>query len=228
MESSESVEQQGNGAARGYLTFTGKGFGTIQFERAVGDQNAPRSVSDRTYLRGGLPAVYQEGDFGMRFIGALELVLDPIVALLDNIAAHFSAEHAPRDVLELLMGWLGLDHDEAYRIEDRRELVRHAPELVRCRGTRAGLELALELAFPGLPLRVEDEGGVSYSTKLEQRNSKKRPSFVVYCDEPIPEPTQAAIARLLQRLKPAHTIFRLRVKAPRAAKASPAREETDP
>jgi phage tail-like protein len=219
-------EQVGSGTGNGYLTFTGTGFGTIQLEPAVGEQPSPRSASERAYLRAGLPAVYQDGDFGMRFVAALEQLIDPVVALLDNLAAHLSAHHAPRDVLELLMAWLGLDHDEAYPIEDRRELVMNAPELVRSRGTRAGLELALRLAFPKVPLRVEDDGGVSWATDLNRRGAKATSSFVVYCDKPVPEATQAAVARMLHRLKPAHTSFRLRVKAARAAKQEPEQEST--
>ena len=96
----------------------------------------------------------------MRFIGALETLLDPIVAVLDALPAHFSADHAPRDVLDLLSAWLGVDLDESQTPAQRREMVRQAAELGRRRGTRAGLELALSLAFPKLPLRVEDLGGV--------------------------------------------------------------------
>ncbi len=204
----------GNGAT--FSTFAGGGFGTIQIERAVGEDPVPRPVSQRAYLRAGLPAVYQEGDFGLRFVGALEQVLDPIVALLDNLPSHFDPRHAPRDVLELLSVWLGLEYDEARRGEERRELVLGASELVRRRGTRAGLELALELAFPGIPFRVEDGGGVTWSTKPREPESVGAPAFVVYCDRAVPETMQAAIARLIEQAKPAHTSFRLRVKAPKS------------
>ena len=63
-------------------------------------QDAAASRPTARYLRGGLPAVYQEGDFGMRFVGALEPMLDPIVALLDALPAHFDPDLAPRDVLD--------------------------------------------------------------------------------------------------------------------------------
>ena len=96
-----------NGSANGaggddYRTFSGAGFGTLMVQLATGPKETPRVASSRAYLRGGLPAVYQEGDCGMRFIGALETLLDPIVAVLDGLPAHFSADHAPRDVLDLL------------------------------------------------------------------------------------------------------------------------------
>jgi phage tail-like protein len=234
-------------------TFAGVGFGTLRLRRVVGEDPPPQPVSARAHLRENLPAVYREGDFGMRFVGALEHVLDPIVALLDNLPAHFDPRHAPPDVVELLGAWMGLERDEARRGEDRRELALGAAELLHRRGTCAGLEQALALAFPGVPLRVEDGGGVTWSTAHEDAGggaseagsaeagtgagegapesdapgtseaaprprAPKAPepaSFVVYCDRPVPEATQAAIARLIERSKPAHTAFRLRVKAPK-------------
>ncbi|HYI19314.1 MAG TPA: phage tail protein [Solirubrobacteraceae bacterium] len=202
-----------NGAGgEDYRTFAGAGFGTLMVQLATGPKETPRVASSRAYLRGGLPAVYQEGDFGMRFIGALETLLDPIVAVLDGLPAHFSADHAPRDVLDLLSAWLGVDLDESQSPQQRREMVRRAAELGRRRGTKHGVELALSLGFPKLPLRVEDPGGVR-TAPPEGGMDAPAPSFIVYCDKPIPEETQAAVARCIEQYKPVHTTYRLRVKA---------------
>jgi phage tail-like protein len=208
-----------NGSANGaggddYRTFSGAGFGTLMVQLATGPKETPKVASSRAYLRGGLPAVYQEGDFGMRFIGALETLLDPIVAVLDALPAHFSADHAPRDILDLLSAWLGVDLDESQTPAQRREMVRQAAELSRRRGTRAGIELALQLAFPQLPLRVEDPGGVR-TTPPEEGAEVPAPMFIVYCDKAIAEETQAAVARCIEQTKPVHTTFRLRVRAPK-------------
>src|SRR5215218_5838679 len=178
---------------------------------ASGPKETPQVASSRAYLRGALPAVYQDGDFGMRFIGALETLLDPIVAVLDALPYHFSPDHAPRDILDLLSAWLGVDLDESQTPAQRREIVRRSAELGRRRGTRAGLELALSLAFPRLPLRVEDTGGVR-TTPPEGGMEAPPASFIVYCDKPIPEEVQAAVARCIEQSKPVHTTYRLRVK----------------
>jgi phage tail-like protein len=196
----------------GYRTFSGAGFGTLMVQLASGPKETPPVASSRAYLRGGLPAVYQEGDFGMRFIGALETLLDPIVAVLDALPAHFSADHAPRDILDLLSAWLGVDLDESQTPAQRREMVRQAAELGRRRGTRAGMELALSLGFPKLPLRVEDLGGVR-TDPPEGGMDAPAATFIVYCDKPIAEETQAAVARCIEQYKPVHTTYRLRVKA---------------
>ena len=195
-----------------YRTFSGAGFGTLMVRLASGPKETPPVASSRAYLRDALPAVYQEGDFGMRFIGALETLLDPIVAVLDALPAHFSADHAPRDVLDLLSSWLGIDLDESQTPAQRRAMVRQAAELGRRRGTRAGLDLALSLAFPKLPLRVEDLGGVRTAPPKEGIEVPPA-TFIVYCDKPIAEEVQAGVARCIEQYKPVGTTYRLRVKA---------------
>src|SRR4051794_18822993 len=95
----------------GYETFEGAGFGTLIVELSPGDSGTPRVASARRYLRSSLPAIYQQDDFAMRFVGALETVLDPIVAVLDALPAHFAPNLAPRHVLDLLTAWLGVEVD---------------------------------------------------------------------------------------------------------------------
>lgn len=196
-----------------FVTFAGAGFGTLQIERATGADPAPAPVSSRRYLRDHLPAIYADGDFGMRMVSAFEAVLDPLVAVLDNLPEHFDAAYAPRDVLELMSDWLALERDELRSGEERRSIVRRAPDLMRLRGTRAGIELALELAFPGVPFRVEDAGGVGFSLDPEGGWDDAPTSFVVYCDAPLEQDRLAAVARLLDQAKPAHVAYRLRVKS---------------
>jgi phage tail-like protein len=207
--------EAGNGTGGdGFKTFMGAGFGTMLVQLSQGSKETPPVASSRAYLRGGLPAVYQESDFGMRFIGGLEGLLDPIVAVLDALPAHFDPDHAPRDVLGLVASWLGVELDESQEIRHQREMLRQSAELARRRGTVSGLELALRLTFPDVPLRVEDQGGVRWS--LDQRPVEAPPpSFVVYCDKPVTEDVQARIARCIEQHKPVGTAYRLRVKAPK-------------
>jgi phage tail-like protein len=209
------ADSTGNGAGNGdYKTFMGAGFGTLMIQLSAGTKETPKSASSRAYLREGLPSLYAEGDFGMRFVGALETLLDPIVAMLDALPEHFDPDYAPRDILNLLSAWLGVDLDESQPIAVQRDTIRRAAELGRRRGTKGGLELALELAFPGVPLRVEDDGGV-ISTAPGEVVEPKPSQFVVYCDKPVNEDVQAAIARCIENFKPVHTAYRLRVKAPK-------------
>ena len=84
-----------------FVTFAGGGFGTMQLERVVGSEPAPAAASGTGHLRHQLPELYRESDFAMRFLAALETVIDPLLATLDNLPEHFEAAYAPRDVLEL-------------------------------------------------------------------------------------------------------------------------------
>jgi phage tail-like protein len=172
----------------------------------------PPSASARGYMRGSLPAVYRENDFAMRFVGALETVLDPIVATLDSLPAYVDPQLAPTDMIEVLAFWLGIELDESMDDATRRELLLHSSEATRWRGTCKGLEMALRLTFPDLPLRVEDEGGVV----SEPAPAANR--FIVYCDTPIPAKRQAVVARVIEEQKPLHVAYRLRVKAAAAKK----------
>jgi phage tail-like protein len=212
----------GSDGRRAYLTTTGRGFDTggirLRFERDGASPNGvPPAASNRTYLRGHLPAIYQEGDFGLRFIGALESVLDPIIGILDSLHGHIDPDIAPRDMLEVVAFWLGLDTDEGWPDEQLRDIVRNGAELSRRRGTRKGLELQLAITFPDLPLRIEETGGVAWAaetSKLPAAGSNDA-SFVVYCDKPISESEASALARAIESMKPVHVHYRLRVKAPR-------------
>ena len=215
MADSANGSTAGNGEGGDFKTFMGAGFGTMMVRLSAGTKPTPQVASSRAYLRAGLPAVYQESDFGMRFIGGLEELLDPIVAVLDALPAHFDPDHAPRDILSLLAAWLGVDLDESQEIRHQREMVRRAADLGRKRGTVAGMELALRLAFPDVPLRIEDQGGVRWSLDRADAADAPPPSFVVYCDKPVTEDVQAAIARCIEQHKPVGTSYRLRVKAPK-------------
>lgn len=215
--------QRGNG----YQTYAGgaRRLATVSLKvrEASSNGHSPAVASEREYLRRGLPAIYQENDLGVRFVGALEPLLDPIVALLDSLPAYVDADLAPEDVLSLLARWLGLEVDEAWPIERKRELVRRADELARRHGTKSGLELTLQIAFPEHPLRVEDSGGISWAGKEEAKKAKGGAAgagFVVYCDAPLDEHELGAVSRLIEQVKPVNVTYKLRVKAARSTGGS--------
>lgn len=201
-----------------YLTVTAKQrvqtTALRRVRRRDADGTVPSAASARAYLRGSLPAVYQENDFGVRFVGALERLLDPVVAMLDSLPAHVSPELAPDDLLELMARWLGLEVDESWPLERRRELVRRAGDLARRHGTKAGLEATLRIVFPEHPLRVEDTGKVTWSSDGAGKAEKAPAGFVVYCDAPLDERELAAVSRLIEQVKPVNVSYKLRVKAP--------------
>jgi phage tail-like protein len=182
----------------------------------------PQSASARAYLRSSLPEIYLQDDFGLRFLGALETVLDPVVGMLDCLPAQLDPELAPDDVLRLIAAWLSVRLDKGWPEAQKRALVREAPQLGRRHGTREGLELGLRIAFPDLELRVEDNGGVVGARDRASLPPAGRGGIVVYCEVELSESDAATLARTIEQLKPVNVPYRLRI--PR--RTPPDEEET--
>lgn len=215
MTETDDIQPTSGGlAALAEAQFAGPGFGTVTTRLPWMSVAAevPPVVSGRAVLRDGLPAVYQDSDFAMRFVRALEEVLDPVGAVLDSLHHYVDPGLAPRAALKLMCAWLGVETNESQTTDELRELARHAAELGRTRGTVRGLQLHLRLTFPGLPLRVEGGGGVSWPGADEP---SAKPELVVYCDKPIPPDQQVAVARAIERERPVGAPYRLRVKSPK-------------
>jgi phage tail-like protein len=139
--------------------------------RTTPEVAALRAYASRfSYVENYLPELYREtvfgppgdlvgtatpADFLERFVDLFEGVLTP---LEDRIgAAYLLTDPAatPPERLGWLAGWLGLSFDPALSVERRRKMLASAAALYEKRGTRAGLELALDLATGGAVTRGE-------------------------------------------------------------------------
>ena len=139
-----------------------------------------RAASARRYLRGNLPAVYsdQRGDEQppvMDVLEELERVLDPIVILLDNLAGHLEPATAPAEMIDLLLEMTGTPLDRTLPLPARRGLAGEAARIARGRGTKAGLQLALERAFPDLEPEVLDNGEATWAPRTVTQASATGP-----------------------------------------------------
>jgi phage tail-like protein len=174
---------------------------------------APPVASQRAYLRSQLPELFLAGTdpLGPSLLEALEEVLDPIVAVLDALPAYLEPDVAPHDALRLLAAWLGVASDDDWLDARRRATVRRAAPLARLRGTRAGLEEALAIAFPDLPLSVEDSGDVRWRED-DLGAPAPEPTVTVVCETPLDEDVQHAIDRLIDENVPAGVRARLWVR----------------
>jgi len=188
------------------------------------ERAAPPSASARAYLRNGLPAVYREtweteggsavadleSPFAMRFLKALEEVLDPIVTLLDCLPAHLDPKLAPAEALHVMALWLGLPFEEHLPRDRQERLVENALEISRSRGTARGLQLLLELMFgdsdsEGNPMFIVKDGGYCAVGSAPAPGAAERPepgAFVVHWTQPIDEDQLAAVKRVVEREKP--------------------------
>jgi phage tail-like protein len=183
---------------------------------------APPTASARRYLRDGVPVVYRENDFAMRFLQAFEEVADPIVAFLDAVPAHFDVSLAPPEFVTLVGEWLGIDPERRWdgllgRDEDRRrKLVARATVIARRRGTGGSLQLVLDLLFPDLGLRVRDRGRSTFSAEPRDPPAAAASFEVTSAVEPA-RGRRAAIDRVVEQLRPVHVTYTgLRVEEARA------------
>lgn len=109
-----------------------------------------------------LPALYLEDDFTQRFTAGLDEVLAPVLLTLDCLDAYFDVDLAPADFLDWLAGWVAVPLDESWPVSLRRNVIRHAAELHRWRGTARGVALMAQVLTGG-EVEVTDTGGVTWS-----------------------------------------------------------------
>src|SRR3954447_8108695 len=159
-----------------------------------------------------LPAIYQEDEFSMRFVGGFDDVLAPILLTLDCLIHYFAPAVTPTDFLEWLASWVGIEVDESWETDRRRAAVATAVEMYRMRGTISGLRANLEVLSGG---RVEiiDSGGVSWSTSpMGPLPGQESPRLAVRVTVPeATDRTTRAIDAIVTAAKPAHVVHRVEV-----------------
>ncbi len=162
----------------------------------------------------------------MRFIGALETLLDPIVAVLDALPAHFDPDFAPRDVLDLMAAWLGVDLDESQELKHQREMVRRSAELGRQRGTVKRARAGARALLPGRAAARRGPGWGHVDARSGQGGQGSAAAVVRRLLRQAGGRERAGGDRpLIEKWKPVHTTYRLRVKAPKS-KAEKKKDES--
>lgn len=112
-----------------------------------------------------LPAVLQEDAFLQRFLLGFDEALAPVFATLDGLNSYVDPQLAPEDFLAWLAGWVGMELDDTWPADQRRQVVANAAALHRRRGTARGIAEAVRLGVGGIAsVTVRDNGGASYST----------------------------------------------------------------
>ena len=159
-----------------------------------------------------LPAIYQEDDFAQRWMSAFDVVLAPIVSVIDNIERYFDAALAPLDFVEYLASWVGGELDETWSDQAKRELVARAVALFKIRGTLEGLRRHVAI-YAGVEPEIEESGGCSWSTTPDTAlpgddHARLTVRVRVPSDSPIDE---KRLDMLVQASKPAHLPHKVEV-----------------
>ena len=172
--------------------------------------------SQSSYLKY-LPALYSESDFMGRFLLIFESILGPLENMIDNMAYYFDPSLCPEELLPWLASWMGLEIDETWPVERRRELVKSADLLFRWRGTRRGLREFLRLYTGVEPTITEDFGGIALDGAYELGHNTvlgggNKHVFTVTFEVDDPESINTGrVRQIIETEKPAHTGYILRV-----------------
>jgi phage tail-like protein len=165
-------------------------------------------------LGGLMPAVFQDDAFTMRWTGALDEVLAPVMASLDCLEAYVDPRLAPEDFLCWLASWCGMVLDEDWPLPRQRDVVAAIAELYRARGTPDGLRAHVQLVTGGR-VEVADSGGASWSAAPDPDPADGTPPWVTVRIT-LADPGQVdvqALDALISAIKPAHVIHKLEVAA---------------
>jgi phage tail-like protein len=159
-----------------------------------------------------LPALYQDDAFAQSFVGALDTVLAPVVATLDNLDAYLDPYLTPDDFLVWLANWVGVTIDDSWTSERRREAVARAVELYRLRGTALGLSEQVEIHTGGT-VEIIENGGTAWSIDAGgELPGSPKPQVVVRVHVEDPRAVDGArIEAIVAAAKPAHVEHRVEI-----------------
>lgn len=192
-----------------------------------------------------LPGVYRDAwiderrrtakePFGTRFISALDTVLAPVLATLDNLDSYFDADTTPEDFLAWLGEWVAASVDAGWPEDRRRAFVGQAAELYRRRGTADGLRDHVQIHTGGI-VEIVENGASSWSAKPEGKlPGSPEPVVVVRVTVDDPDSIdRTKLDAMVHASKPAHVVHRVEIigtaqRASRKAKATEAEKPAEP
>jgi phage tail-like protein len=185
---------------------------------------------------GHLPAVFQDDPFLGRFLLAFERVLsgfpepDPanlpsaapgLEQILDRIHSYFDPAVTPPDFLPWLAGWVATSLREDWDSATRRRFLANVVPLYQRRGTKRALQQLLQIYLnPNADPQRDAEENVEVLETAPPGDPAFPPRyfqvrFTVVEHDPQLLARRAAIATaIIDREKPAHTFYGLRIRYP--------------
>lgn len=175
-------------------------------------RRAVDGIEARYSLAGAIPALYHDDEFFMSLVAAFDAVLAPVQATVDDLDAHVAPLTAPPDLLEWVGTWMGLTVNRRWPVQRRREFVARALSVYLWRGTRRGIEEAVEL-YTGTRPEVTDSGGVSASPEpLGPMPGTPAREVVVVVRTRDPAIDAALVDAIVADVKPAHVAHRVELR----------------
>jgi phage tail-like protein len=184
-----------------------------------------------------LPAVFQDDAFVGRFLLAFERILSglsradaanlPAVPpgleqILDRIEQFFDPAQTPPEFLPWLAGWVATSLREDWDDATRRRFIANIVPLYRRRGTKRALQRLLQLY---LNPDADPQRDADQDVQIDEPDAPPRyflVSFTVKERDPTLLARKATIAiDIIDREKPAHTFYGLRISYPSLQIADP-------
>lgn len=162
----------------------------------------------------GLPALYQEDELCQRLTTAFDVAMAPVVSTLDCLDSYLNPRLAPEDFVDWLASWVGIDIDETWTVERRRQLVTDAVALYRVRGTAVGLAAHIRL-YTGATPELEESGGAAWSETADSAlPGSSEPHIIVRLEVPDPSTINATtVNRIVADSRPAHLPYGVEIRA---------------
>jgi phage tail-like protein len=161
-----------------------------------------------------LPALFQEDELCQRLTTAFDVALAPVFSTLDCFDTYLDPGLAPEDFVDWLASWVGVDIDETWTLERRRQLVTDAVALYRVRGTAVGLAAHIRL-YTGATPELEESGGCAWSETAESAlPGSAEPHIIVRLEVPDPSTINATtVNRIVADSRPAHLPYGVEIRA---------------
>lgn len=184
-----------------------------------------------------LPASWAEDPFAGRFLLAFEAVLhgrddsgddvEGLAEVIGRVAEHLDPRTAPAEFLPWLAGWVAFSLRADSDVATQRGFLAEVVPLYRLRGTAAGLQRMLEIY-----LRPQDGGAVRDDVAILDDPAGPPHFFQVRLTLTDADPTRLRatqeIARaIIDREKPAHTFYALKIIFPTMRLLSIAKQKAE-
>ena len=123
--------------------------------REIDTESAQISISTRGAYLKYLPALYYDDELMGHLLMLFESFWGPINRQIDHLDTYFDPKMTPAEFLPWLASWADMTLDERWSEDRQRRLLNSMAVLHRKRGTKAGLDMYLEIFTGEKPLIVE-------------------------------------------------------------------------
>ena len=146
------------------------------------------------------PEIYRErNSFFHRYISIFSAIYNDFQWDIEHIHRNFMPDTAPKELLPVLAEWLGLNLRGDFLDEDiMRELVKHAYELNKIKGTKKAMEQVIQIVLGEQAVILEKNKGAGY----HGQKLKEECDITILIKTQVEQKKKARLMFLLEQFKP--------------------------